>query len=337
MTETRTTIRDVADAAGVSIPTVSKVLNGRHDVSAQTRAKVERAIARTSYRRRVATRPSARARLIELVIHEADSAWGQEIIKGVDAVCSRARMGLVLTQLGGAHRPPQEWVSDVSARRPLGVILVLTGLDAEQHAQVTSRGIPYVVVDTDGQPPANVPAVGSNNWSGGLAATRHLVSLGHTRIGVISGPPDVLCSRARVDGYRTAHDESAVQVDLALVRWGDFTAVGGYRCARELLTLPHRPTAIFAGSDHQALGVLRAAHELGLEVPRDLSVVGYDDLALAEWSIPRLTTVHQPLREMSLLATMMLLELAGEGGVHPARVELPTELVVRDSTAMPVP
>jgi DNA-binding LacI/PurR family transcriptional regulator len=222
----------------------------------------------------------------------------------------------------------------VLARRPLGVILVLSSLEQAQRHQLETRSIPFVVFDTAGEPPAGVPTVGSNNWSGGVAATRHLIGLGHRRIAVISGPADVLCSRARIDGFRSAHEEAGLTADPSLARYGDFYVDGGYEHGKELLTLPQRPTAIFAGSDMQALGVLRAARELGLDVPRDLSVVGYDDLPLAGWIGPALTTVHQPLRDMATTATTMLLDLA-RGGATLRRIELPTELVVRESTAPP--
>ncbi|QCB92585.1 LacI family DNA-binding transcriptional regulator [Cellulomonas shaoxiangyii] len=326
------TIADVAALAGVSVPTVSKVLNGRADVAPTTRARVEAILEEHSYRRRRA-RTSTDPSLIDLVFHELDNAWAQEVIKGVEDAASARRVGVVLSELGGSHRPQQDLIDDVLARRPLGVLLVLSSLDATQRHQLESRSIPFVVVDTWGEPPAGVPTVGSNNWNGGLIATRHLLSLGHRRIGVIAGPADVLCSRARVDGYRSGLEEAGIRPDPALVRWGDFHVLGGYTHGIDLLSRPDRPTAIFAGSDYQSLGVMRAARELGLSIPEDLSVVGYDDLPLAQWLGPSLTTVRQPLREMAATATQMLLSLAA--GERPAnlRIDLATELVVRESTA----
>ena len=156
-----------------------------------------------------------------------------------------------------------------------------------------------------------MPTVGSNNWNGGLLATRHLLELGHRRIAVISGPEDVLCSQARVAGFRSAHDEAghpgrpgAGPVRQVLRR------TPATSTAMDLLTRPDRPTAIFAGSDMQAMGVLRAARQLGLRVPGDLSVIGYDNLPMAAWVDPALTTVNQPLRDMAGTATRMLLDLA---------------------------
>ncbi|WP_432572707.1 LacI family DNA-binding transcriptional regulator [Kineococcus sp. SYSU DK005] len=329
----RTTISAIAAEAGVSIATVSKVLNGRSDVAAATRTRIEAAIERHSYQRR-RRRPATAPRLVELVFHEF-STWGEEIIKGVEAVAGPERVAIVLSELGGAHRPRQEWLDDVLARQPLGMILVLTSVDPVQRRQLEARSIPFVVVDTAGEPPADVPVVGSANWNGGLVATRHLLALGHRRIAVVSGPADVLCSRARVDGYRSALDEAGIAVDPSLVRYGDFHVNGGYTHGRELLERPDRPTAVFAGSDFQALGVLRVARELGLRVPEDLSVVGYDDLPVTEWIGPALTTVRQPLREMAATAARMVLTLARGEVPTNLRIDLAIELVVRESTTAP--
>lgn len=338
MAKGRATIADIAAEVGVSVPTVSKVLNGRVDVAEATRLRVEEALSRHEYRKPVSARASMKAgtsRLLDLVFHEGDNLWSQEIINGVESVSGPARIGVVLSGLGGAHRPPQEWMDDLLARRPLGVLLVLTEFDETQRHQLNSRSIPFVVVDTQGNPPSEVPTVGSNNWNGGFIATQHLIGLGHRRIGVLMGPADVLCSRARVDGFRSAHDEAGIPWDPSLITWGQFTSSTGYEDAKEMLSRPDRPTAIFAGSDYVALGITRAARELGLRIPEDLSVVGYDNLPITQWLNPPLTTVNQPLHEMGSLAAQMLLTLA-EGRTPPStRVDLMTELVVRESTAPP--
>ncbi|MFC8734291.1 LacI family DNA-binding transcriptional regulator [Luteimicrobium sp. NPDC057192] len=328
------TIASIAAETGVSVPTVSKVLNGRPDVAPDTRARVEAALERHQYRRRT-PRAQTESSLVELVFHQLDSAWSIQIIQGVEAAAAAENVEVVLSELGGEHRPPQHWLDNVVARRPLGVIFVLSGVDPGQRQQLDARSIPYVVVDTAGEPLPGVPTVGSNNWAGGLAATRHLLRLGHRRIAMISGPADVLCSKARIDGFRTAHEEAGLEIDPTLVRHGNFYVDGGFRHGIELLSRDDRPTAVFAGSDMQALGVLRAARELRLRVPEDVSVVGYDDLPLAEWIGPSLTTIRQPLTDMAGTATRMLLGLArGEQPVTP-QLDLATELVVRESTSPP--
>lgn len=334
-TTNRATIAQIAAEAGVSVPTVSKVLNGRPDVAESTRATVEEVLARHQYRRRSRGPAATGPPLLDLCFHRLTTPWALEIIRGVEDAAAELGVSVVLSELGGRHRPEQAWLDIVLARRPLGVLLVLSGLSANQRHQLESRSIPFVVIDTEGEPPRDVPTVGSNNWHGGRAATEHLLSLGHRRIAVISGPEDVLCSRARVDGFRSAHAEAGVPVDPALVRWGNFELDGGYRHGLALLGRPDPPTAVFAGSDLQALGVLRAARELGMHAPADVSVVGYDNLPLTEWVGPALTTIDQPLQAMAQTATRMLVGLAR--GPEPAltRVDLATRLVVRESTAPP--
>lgn len=333
----RATITDIAKEVGVSVSTVSKVLNGRKDVASSTRARIEDALVSHNYRRRgsAVQTSSGSANLVELVIHNVDTPWALEIIKGVERVAAEKSVGVVLSQLGGEHRPSQDWVNGVLERRPIGVVLVLTELEERQQKQLQSRDIPFVVVDTFGQTSDGIPVVGSNNWNGGLVATRHLIELGHERIAVISGPKSYPCSRARVDGYRSAHEEAGLEWDPNLIRWGDFDLAGGYNHGLALLDRPDRPTAVFGGSDYQALGVLRAARRLGLRVPEDVSVMGYDDIPMSQWISPELSTVHQPLQEMGATATRMLLRTEGDDEKLPDRIDLATHLVVRASTARP--
>ncbi|HEY5247025.1 MAG TPA: substrate-binding domain-containing protein, partial [Dermatophilaceae bacterium] len=199
--------------------------------------------------------------------------------------------------------------------------------------QLEARNIPCVVIDATGEPTSELPSIGSANWSGGLAATRHLIELGHRRIAMIAGPARVWCSRARLDGYRAAMENAEFQVDPDLIRHGDFHVDSGYVRGMELLQLQDRPTAVFAGSDLQALGLYRAARELGLRIPEDLSVVGYDDLPVARWIGPELTTIRQPLIEMADQATRLVLGLARGERPPSTRIDLATSLVVRGSTA----
>jgi LacI family transcriptional regulator len=328
------TIATIAREVGVSVATVSKVLNGRADVAHETRARVEASLERHRYRRR-ARRSIEPTSQVHLVFHEFDSAWAMEIIRGVEAAVAAAGVELVLTQLGGRHRPQDTWLDLIVGRRPLGVLLVQCGLTDAQQEKLLRQRVPFVAVDTDSATPASTPTVGSNNWNGGLIAARHLLELGHRRIAVIAGPEDLLCSRARVAGFSSAHDEAGLAMDPGLVRHGNFYLDAGYEHGMELLQLPEPPTAVFAGSDAQAMGVLRAARQLGLRLPGDLSVVGYDNLPVAAWMEPALTTVHQPLHDMAGTATRMLLDLAAGVEVPTRRIDLGTELVVRESTAPP--
>lgn len=326
------TLAQVAETAGVSISTVSKVLNGRQDVSAPTRVKIERLLEVHGYRR--TTRAAPEAPLIEIVFHELDAIWAMELILGVETVAKEHGASVVLTESGTRHSPGAEWIEGVLRRRPVGVILVFSSLPQVFKQQLRSRSIPFVIIDPAGDPEPDVPSVGSANWSGGLAATRHLIEYGHRRIGIITGPEDMMCSLARLDGYRSAMTTAGLEIDPGLIAFGDFHVEGGYAHAREMLRRPDRPTAIFAGSDLQAIGVLEAAAGCGLRTPEDLSVVGYDDVAVAQWSRPALTTVRQPLRKMAEAGARMLLRPGGPEGAA-TRMELATSLVVRKSTAPP--
>ncbi|MEU8122294.1 LacI family DNA-binding transcriptional regulator [Spirillospora sp. NPDC049024] len=328
----RVTLAQVADQAGVSISTVSKVLNGREDVARGTRLRVERLLEQHGYQR--GSRMATDAPLIELVLHEIESLWTMELIRGVESVAKANGASLVLTESGTRHSPGPEWIGGVLRRRPLGVVLTFSSLAPQDKKRLRSRSIPFVIIDPAGDPDPDVPSVGSANWSGGLAATRHLIDLGHRRIAIITGPADMLCSVARLDGFRSAMGMAGLEVDPSLVAYGDFHVQGGFERAAEMLARPDRPTAIFAGSDLQALGVLEAARVHGLRVPDDLSVVGYDDVAVAPWASPALTTVHQPLRQMAESAAQIILSVRADEPVA-TRMELSTSLVVRKSTAPP--
>ncbi len=311
---------------------MSKVLNGRTDVSAATRARLEEQLLRHGYTRRTATH---RSDIVELVFPELEPSWSVEVINGVQEAAQAAGRSVVLTVSGDRHAPAPDWIDGVMRRRPAGVVLIFSTISRPHREKLLSRGIPFVIVDPAGDPAADVPSIGSANWSGGVQATRHLIELGHRRIAAITGPEDVMCARARVDGYRSAMDAAGVAVDPDWVRFGDFLPASGQAHARELLAAADRPTAIFAGSDLQALGVIAAATDAGLRVPDDLSVVGYDDIPVSRWMSPQLTTVHQPLRRMGEEATRLVLRLAEGSAQETVRMDLATHLVIRGSTAPP--
>ena len=327
---TRPTLAALAEEAGVSLSTVSKVLNGRSDVALTTRRRVEELLDRSEYRRRGSGVPASN--LVEVVFHEL---WSMEIIAGVEEAARENGRSVIVSVSGDRHSPSPEWVQGVLTRRPAGVILVASGLSSTVAEQLRSRSIPFAVIDPSGDPSPDLPSVGSANWSGGLTATRHLLELGHRRIAMIAGPEDVMCALARLDGFRTAMASKGAPVREDWVLYGDFDTAGGRQAAERLLAGEDRPTAVFAGNDLMALGVIEVAAEHGLRVPQDLSVVGYDDRDFAVLSRPRLTTVHQPLKKMAAAATRMVLRL-GAGETTDQRLDLATHLVVRESTA-PVP
>lgn len=258
-----------------------------------------------------------------------------EIIRGVENIAAEHGLSVVLTQSGSRHAPGPEWIEGVMRRRPVGVVLVFSDLPAEYRRALKLRAIPFVIIDPAGDPSPDVPSIGSANWSGGLMATRHLIELGHRKIAAITGPDDMMCSHARIDGFRSAMSAAGLEVRPDWVRFGDFHTAGGQFHGTQLLQGDDRPTAIFAGSDLQALGVLEAVRGLGLRVPEDLSLVGYDDIPLAKWVSPALTTIRQPLKRMGEEATRLVLRMSRTPLDSIPRMDLATNLVVRESTAPP--
>jgi len=330
----KTTLASIAAEAGVSLPTVSKVVNGRPDVAPDTRARVEQLLEQHNYTRS-GLRKHRRFGLIDLVFNGLDSPWAVEILRGVEEWGALHESAIAVSAVRHGDARPASWTSALTSHQTDGVILVTSELTDLQLRQLRSAGIPLVVIDPANTPPQEIPSVGATNWAGGLAATGHLLGLGHRRIGAITGPIEVLCSLARLDGYRSALERAGVAFDQALVGYGDFQHEGGFARAVELLGLSEPPTAIFAGSDQQAFGVYEAARRHGLRIPEDLSVVGFDELPVTRWASPPLTTVRQPLAEMGSAAAQMLGELIEGLPLRSNRLELSTELIVRESTAVP--
>jgi DNA-binding LacI/PurR family transcriptional regulator len=306
------------------------VINGRSGVALSTRQRVEAVIREHGYQRPDSVEPVA---ILELVFHALESLWALEIIRGVEQVAREHELAVVLTEMQGRLTPGRAWTEQVLTRRPTGVVAVFSELTVAQQSQLATRGIPLVVLDPTGEPLHETPSVGATNWSGGLAATRHLLDLGHRRIAMISGPPEWPCCRARLDGYRAAMDAAGA---TPLVRVSTLYVEGGLRDARELLRLPEPPTAIFAANDLQALGVYEAARQAGVRIPEELSVVGFDDLSFTQWSGPPMTTVHQPLVQMGAAAANLVLALAAGQQPEHTRIELATTLMIRSSTAAPM-
>ncbi|BCJ57654.1 LacI family transcriptional regulator [Micromonospora endophytica] len=328
----KVTISVIADLAGVSVPTVSRVINGRSDVAPRTRERVEELLTRHGYRRRP---PSMRASsgLVDLVFNDLDSPWSVEIIRGVEDVAHASGVGTVVSAIHRQVSSAEQWLEGMRRRGTDGVIFVTSMVEPPLQAELRRLDIPVVVVDADGLPAREAPTIGATNWAGGLRATEYLIGLGHRRIGFIAGPPQLLCSRARMDGYRAALEAAGLSFDEGLVCRGDFYHESGFAGGVRLLGLAQPPTAIFASSDQMALGVYEAVRQRGLRVPDDVSVVGFDDLPEVRWCSPPLTTVRQPLVEMGMLAARTVLRLAKGEKVESPRVELATELVIRDSAA----
>lgn len=336
----RVTVADIARDAGVSLATVSKVLNRRPDVSAETRARVNALLDERGYvpstRTRNKTRADrpARGGLVDLVFNDPGSPWATEVIRGAEAAARAVRASVVVSALDPAPRARRRWLDDLADRGSLGLVLAVSNLSADEQGALRRLGLPVVLMDPVGDFESTLPSMGSGNFGGGVAATQHLLDLGHRRIATITGPLRYLSSQARLAGYRAALERAGVPAAPELVREGDFHHASARAAGEVLLGLADPPTAVFAANDEQALGVYATAQAHGLRVPEDLSVVGFDDVPMSQWALPPLTTVQQPIRELAALATRSLLGLGDGEGLPPrGRVELPTTLVVRGSTA----
>jgi DNA-binding LacI/PurR family transcriptional regulator len=330
----RPKIADVAAAAGVSAPTVSKVLNGRSYVSAATRAKVNQALEELDYSKRSA--PAQVPGLLQLVVNNFDNPWLLEIMAGAEAAA--ARQGFTLACTLAEHATPESWrkLRLASPNQLAGVILLAPHRGSRLVTTLRSLNIPAVAMDPQGNEAIGIPSVSPTAFSGALKAVEHLLDLGHRRIGIITGGgAGSVHSRARYAAYAAALQAHGLEVDQELVRDGDFSIEAGFRLGGELLDLPARPTAIFAGNDLQALGLMSAASKRAVSIPGELSVVGFDDIAQAALTSPPLTTIRQPLEQMAAMAVNLLVEQFGKAQQRPQAVELATELIVRGSTAAP--
>lgn len=321
---------DIAEKTGYSLSTVSKVLNGRNDISQSTKDTIESALKRTGYSRRAST--PKRGKNIEIVFQNFDSIWALEVMRGLLKKAKSHSISVLITESGDRRHPDSSWIKGILSRHPLGVVLIFSNLSVTERQMLQSNNIPYVVFDPSGDPSRDGLSVQADNWTGGVLATRHLLALGHTRIGIIAGPDEMMCSRARLDGYVAALAEHGLQKDPELITEGDFTKDGGYAQAVALLeNFSKRPTAIFAGSDIQAMGVYEAARQMRIRIPEDLSVVGFDDVQTAAYMGPALTTIRQPLQDMAGTAMQMIIDMA-DGKSFQHQVIMPTTLIVRDST-----
>lgn len=336
----RPTLATVARQAGVSAPTVSKVVNGREDVAPETRARILAALEQAGYQSRPPRRsPTEAGTVVEVVIDVLESAYMAEVLNGVLQFAAGADVEILLSVTGpapGSLRSPERRAQRMLDEGRAGMIVVTSAFSEAQLHAFRRRRIPVVVIDPLNPPSADVVSVGAANWAGGKAATEHLLELGHRRIAYIGGTPAAECNQARLHGYMAALMAQGVPVDPRLIiSGGSFRRESGITGLKALLQLDQRPTAVFAGSDTIALGVLSEAGRQGIRVPEDMSLIGFDGTTLGQASVPPLSSIAQPLEEMGRAALRALLRQARGEVLDSHRVELATQLVLRDSTAPP--
>ncbi|MGW0809287.1 LacI family DNA-binding transcriptional regulator [Nonomuraea sp. NPDC002799] len=325
----RATLATVAASAGVSVATVSKVLNGRSDVAPATRSLVESLLRQHDY---VAPSPRRGEETVEVQFDADLNAYSLEIIQGAVAAGAEAGVGVVVS-ISRDTRRATTWARDLVAAGRRALIAVTGELTSGQLAALSRARLPVVLIDPLNLPRTRMTSIGSTNFTGGLAATQHLLSLGHRRIAYIGGPATASCNQARLHGYRAAMEAEGAPVPPGYVQARHFRYHEGVVGGAAVLDLPRAPTAIFAGCDEIGLGIMEAARARGLRIPEDLSIVGFDDTHIARMASPPLTTVRQPLREMGGVALRTALRLAAGEKIDSHHVELATELIVRGSTA----
>ncbi len=330
------TIFDVADEAGVSYSTVSRVINNKDHVSPEKRERVLRAMAQLGYVANEQARNLAggASRVVGLLVDYLSTSYMDEIIRGIDEALDAENYDLMLYTTHRRKTKESAYVTKLTRKLADGLLLILPRNASAYLDTLRQRRFPHVLIDylSDGQ---NAPAISATNFRGSYDAMKYLLSLGHRRIGFITGNMEFGCARERLDAYKAALKDHGIPLDPALVREGDFMQPQGYQCAQQLLSLPQPPTAIFASNDMMAFGVMEAARERGWRLPEDLSIVGFDDIPQAAHVHPALTTVRQPLEEMGRSAARLLLHYIAEPTAEVERIELPTELILRESCQAP--
>jgi LacI family transcriptional regulator len=334
----RVTIKDIAREADVSFSTVSRVINNFEYIKPETRERVVNAMTRLGYvaNQHARSLVGGHSKVVGLLIHAFDSTYIGQIIQGIDEAVAEAQYDLMLYTTHRHSTREANFVASLVCGLADGLLLVLPR-DVQTYLDTLSeQGFPFVLIDYASEA-EDVVSVSATNRQGAHDATAHLIELGHRRIGFITGDMVADSARERLQGYKDALADNNVAYDVDLVYEGDFFQSEGYEGANALLSLSAPPTAIFASSDVIAFGVYDAIRIRGLQTPRDISVVGFDDIPQAAQAHPPLTTVRQPLQEMGRCATQMLLRWLNEDLDEPlGYVQLPTELVVRDSACSPI-
>jgi LacI family transcriptional regulator len=331
----RATIRDIADLAGVSIATVSRVLNDRPDVAPGTREQVMQVVREHGFSTNRGARglASGRTGIVGLTLPLVNDAYFGPILSGASEALYEQDMRIMLAPTLHEHDREVSLLDRLMRGTTDGAILMLPEESTEELRRLQELEFPFVVVDPREHPPDGIPCVSAMHSAGAKAATEHLLSLGHRRIGAIGGAEGWYANEERMIGFRAAHAAAGLLPAPELIRHSDWRIPSGEAAAEALLSLDDPPTAIFGFNDNVAIGALNVARRRGLRVPEDLSIVGFDDTFQATIVTPSLTTVRQPLAELGRMGVSLLLRLIDAQRLDALRIELATTLVVRDSTA----
>jgi LacI family transcriptional regulator len=303
------TIFDVAEEAGVSYSTVSRVLNNKDNVNAETRERVLQVMAQLGYVGNAPARSLAggSSHIVSLLVDHLNTGYMGEIIRGIDEALEMNHYNLMLYTTHRQKTREAAYVNKLTRNFADGLILIVPRNEKAYLETLQQRKFPYVLIDHRGYN-RHIPSIITTNRKGGYDATTYLIETGHRRIGFITGEMAYGCATERLAGYQAALADHGIAFDPELVSEGNFLQPQGYRCAQQLLSLSQPPTALFVSNDVMAFGAMEAARERGLRIPHDLSIIGFDDIPQAEHVHPPLSTVRQPLEEMGRSAATLLLK-----------------------------
>ncbi len=326
------TAKDVARRAGVSTATVSHVINETRFVSEELRARVYQVMKELDYRPNAIARSlrCKKTQNIGMIVPDIAYPFLAEVSRGVEDAGFRLGYNVILCESNGSLEREAACVNLLRAKQVDGVVFVAVGESSSHVQTLIGQGVPVVVCDRD-IPGVEVDTVIADNMGSGYQATEHLIRLGHRRIGCIAGPQGLCISNERVDGYNRALKEHSISLHENLIIHDDFRCRGGYEAMGELLALDEPPTAIFACNDLMAMGAICAVSKKKLRISQNIAIIGCDDIALASFTNPSLTTIAHPKHEMGAVAMEMLVGRIKDRSKPTTKRVLPTELVVRDS------
>jgi LacI family transcriptional regulator len=327
------TIKDIALHAGVSITTVSHVVNGTRFVSETARVRVNDAITALKYVPSALARSlkNNRTHTIGMMIPNCSNPFFAELIRGIEDTCFAADFNVILCNSDDDANKQRKYIRVLTEKQVDGLIIFSSGGDTELSQLLREIEMPRILLDREVEQ-VSADLVEVDHEAGAWIATRHLIDLGHKRIACITGPLDLAPARQRLNGYRRAIAEAGLPVTPMWEVDGGFTSEMGYSAMQRLLVLSQKPSAVFASNDLMAIGAICAATAHGLRVPEDVSVVGFDDIALAAYSSPPLTTVVQPKHQLGAMAASFLIERIAHPDRPLRREILQPKLSLRKST-----
>lgn len=333
---TMATMKDVAEMAGVSTATVSRALTNPEKVSTPTRQKVEQAVVAVGYSPHTLSRNIKRneSRTILVIIPDICDPFFADVIRGIEQTAAQHGYLVLIGDCAQQKQQERTFVNLIITKQIDGMLLLGSNLpfDASKEEQ---RNLPPMVMANEFAPELELPTVHIDNLTAAFEAVHYLYQLGHKQIACVAGPEQMPLSQYRLQGYIQALRRNGIAVENRYIVRGDFTYEAGAQALASLMVLPNPPTAVFCHSDIMALGVLSQAKKLGLRVPQDLSIVGFDDIKLVQYCDPPLTTVAQPRFQIGQQAMLLLLEQLQGQAVHSRSRLLDSELVIRGSTAVP--